>query len=108
MILSFQPPWENIAREISPELEGAEVRVVLTCKQQVQHSAESFITNGGGLAGQRQDLCGAGGAQRSELCAVQQIGSGWQRVFVLYVLQICVAGQSDWICSICMCLLSNH
>lgn len=52
MILAFQPQWENIVREISPELEGAEVRVALTREHQVQHSVERFfIAKGSGLAG---------------------------------------------------------
>ena len=55
-------------REISPELEGAEVGVALTCKHQVWHAVDSFfITKSSGLAQQRQHLCGTAGAQRSEL-----------------------------------------
>lgn len=50
-------------REIAPELEGTEVRVTLRCRQQVQHSVQRRHHRGGGLAGQRQGLCGAAGVR---------------------------------------------
>lgn len=51
------------------------------CGELLRHQGR-FITKGGGLTGQKQDLCGAAGAQRSELCEGQWIRSGWRCVFI--------------------------